>query len=159
MKQSDNFLTIIVIAIILLVLATFAVVMLSPEPEYEAENTAEAIVYNYLLALQKKDYGRALLYIGDEVPNRPADAAEMEWDIKQSSWRFDNSVDSGLTITGSRILDDSAIVTLKKTWSTAPFVGNVASTEYTMRLERQDGIWKLIDAQTHWADEWGEEND
>ena len=159
MKQRDTFLAIIVLAIIGLVVASFAVVLLSPEPEYKVENTAETAVYNYLLALQLEDYERALRYIADDVANRPADAAEMEWDTRQNSWRFDNSNDSGLTITGSRVLGDSATVTIRKTWSTSPFLGDVAATEYTIRLKQESGMWKLIDGQTHWAAEWGNEND
>ena len=150
---------IIVIGIILLVILAFAILIFGPEPEYKTENTAEAVVYNYLLALQQEDYAFALEQIAGHIPNRPADAAEMEWDISQDRWRFENRSNSELTIAGSRIVGDSASVTVSNTWSTSPLEGGVDSTEFTMRLQRQDGIWKLIDGQISWAREWGAEND
>ena len=132
--KSDKFLSVIVIAIVILVIITFALVLLSPDPEYLADDSAEAAVFNYLLALQEEDYALALEFISEEVSNRPEDAAEMEWDIKQNPWRFDPYDDPAITIADSRISGDSATVTVRKTWSEMPFFGSVNSSEFTMRL-------------------------
>lgn len=157
MKQTDRFLIVIVVAILLLVVATFVIVMLTPDPEYNKADTAEAAVFNYLLALQQEDYMRALDFISDEVSNRPEDATDLEWDIKQNSWHFDRHDDTSITIAGSHINGDSATVTVKKIWSELPILGAVNSDEYAMRLQLEEDGWKLIDGQTHWAEEWGAE--
>ena len=159
MKQNDKFLTVIVVAIVVLVIFTFALVLLSPDPEYLADDSAEAAVYNYLLALQEEDYARALDFISEEVSNRPEDVAEMEWDIRQNLWRFDPYDDPAITIADSHITGDSATVTVKKTWAEMPFLGAVNSSEFTMRLQLEDEGWKLINGQTHWAEEWGAKDD
>ena len=108
--------------------------------------------------MQEEDYARALDFIAEEVSNRPEDAAEMEWDIKQNLWRFDRNDDPAITIAGSRVTGENATVTVKKTWSELPLLGAVSSSEYTMRLSLEDDQWKLINGQTHWAESWGKDD-
>lgn len=154
MKQSDKFLIIIVVAILGLVIAAFVLVSVTPEPAYRAGETADAVVFNYLLALQKEDYEKALEYISEEVSNRPRDGADMEWDIQQNLWRFDQYDQPAITIVRSRISGDSATVTVKKTWDAGPLLGNASTSEFTMRLQQEESGWKLVDGQTHWVDDW-----
>lgn len=157
MKQADKFLITIVIAIILLVVAAFTLVLLRPPPQYREDETAEAVVHNYLIALQQGDYQRALDQISEDVPHRPQDAAEMEWDVKENQWQFDRYGDPSLIIAGSRVTDDQATVTLTETRSDSPIPGDIDSQEITMRLQLDDTGWKLIDGQAYWAYDWSDE--
>ena len=150
MKQADKFLIAIVIAIILLVVAAFTLVLLRPPPQYREDETAEAAVHNYLLALQLGDYQRALDQISEDVPHRPQDAAEMEFDVKDNEWQFDRYGDPSLIIAGSRI-------TGEETRSNSPIPGDIDSQEITMRLQLDDTSWKLIDGQAYWAYDWSDE--
>ena len=154
MKQADKFLIAIVVAIILLVVAAFALVLLRPPPQYRQDKTAEAAVHNYLLALQQGDYERALNLISEDVPHRPQDAAEMEFDVKQNEWQFDRYGNPSLIIVSSRVSGDAATVTLKETRSNSPILGDIDSQEITMRLQQEDGGWKLLDGQAYWAFDW-----
>ena len=156
MKQADKFLIAIVIAIILLVVAAFALVLLRPPPQYREDETAEATVHNYLLALQQGNYERALNQISEDVPHRPQDAAEMEFDVKDNKWQFDRYGDPSLIIAGSRITGEAATVTLKETRSNSPIPGDIDSQEITMRLQLDDTGWKLIDGQAYWAYDWSD---
>ena len=159
MKQPDKFLIAIVVAIILLVVAAFAIVLLRPQPQYRDAKSAEDVVYNYLLALQLEEYDRALELISADVQNRPQDASEMEWDVKQEKWQFERYGDPSLTIAGSNVTGDQATVSLRETRTSSPILGDVYSEEITMRLQLEDDGWKLIDGQAFWAYEWGDEQD
>lgn len=159
MKQSDKFLVAIVLVILGLVIATFVMVLIRPEPQYRPDDSAEAAVFNYILALQKEDYDRALSYLSKDVNDRPTDAADMEWDVKQNLWQFDQYEQPVITIVRSRISSDSATVTIKKTWSEDPLLGSARSSEFTMRLQLEADRWQLVDGQTHWVDDWREDHD
>jgi len=157
MKQADKFLIAIVVAIILLVVVAFTLVLLRPPPQYREDKTAEAAVHNYLLALQQGDYERALNQISEDVPHRPQDAAEMEFDVKQNEWQFDRYGNPSLIIAGSRVTGEAATVTLKETRSNSPILGDIDSQEITLRLQLEDGGWKLLDGQAYWALDWTDE--
>ena len=157
MKQNDKFLIAIVIAVILLVVAAFAFVLLRPQPEYRTDDTPEAVVYNYLLALEQGDYERALDQIAKDVHNRPDDASEMEWDVKQNNWSFNRYGNPTLTIDGSNISGKEATVILKEIRSDDPFSAGVDSSEVAMRLEQKEDGWKLIGGQAYWTYKWDNE--
>ncbi len=111
----------------------------------------------YQLALQRGDYERALDQISQDIPNRPQDASEMEWDVKQNEWQFDRFGDPSLLIADSNITGDNATVTLKETRSNSPIPGDLDSQEITMRLKLENGGWKIVDGQAYWAHDWSDE--
>jgi hypothetical protein len=154
MKQTDKFLFAIVAGIVILVVAAFAFVLLSPEPQYRTDDTPEAAVQNYLLALQQEEYERALDEISLDVPHRPLDGSGMEWDISQNSWQFERYGDPSLVISRSRISGDHATVTLAETRSYGIFPGDVSSQDVVMRLKQDDSGWKLIGGNAYWVDDW-----
>jgi hypothetical protein len=157
MRNTDKFLVAIVAGIVILVVAAFALILLRPEPQYRSDDTPDATVHNYLLALQQEEYERALSEISHDVPNRPQDGNEMEWDINQNSWQFERYGDLSLVISGSRISGDHATVTLTETRSYGIFPGDVSSQEVVMRLKLDENGWKLIGGKAYWSDDWEEE--
>jgi len=154
MRQTDKFLVAIVGGIVILVIVAFALILLRPEPQYRSDDTPESAIYNYLLALQREEYERALGEISLDVPNRPQDGSEMEWDISQDSWQFERYGDPSLVISGSRITGDHATVTLAETRSNGIFPGDVSSQEVVMRLKLEEGGWKLTGGNAYWAADW-----
>ena len=154
MRKTDKFLIAIVAGIVLLLIAAFAFVLLSPEPQYRSDDTPEATVHNYLLALQQEDFERALSELSQDVPNRPEDSSEMEWDITQYPWQFERHGDTSLIIVGSRITGEHAIVTVAETRSYGIFPGDVSTQEIVMRLKQEENGWKLIGGKSYWADDW-----
>ncbi|NCF69668.1 MAG: hypothetical protein GWP61_27285 [Chloroflexi bacterium] len=154
MRKTDKYLIAIVAGIVLLVIAAFAFVLLSPEPQYRGDDTPEATVHNYLLALQQEDFERALSELSQDVPNRPEDSSEMEWDITEYPWQFELQDDTSLIIVGSRITGERAIVTVAETRSYGIFPGDVSTQEIVMRLKQEENGWKLIGGKSYWADDW-----
>lgn len=72
MKQ-DKFLIGILAGIVLLIIVAI-VVVLARAPGSEAylnENTPKAVVHNYYLAIQRKEYEKAYAYLADDLPNKP----------------------------------------------------------------------------------------
>ncbi len=157
MKQPDKFLLAIVTVIILLVIAAFVTVLLRPQPQYRRGETAEDIVYNYLLALQQEEYERALDLIAQDVPNRPQDSTELAWAMSQDRWQFGLDSSPSREIIGSRISGDNATVTIQETHADNSPFGSSYTEEITMRLKREESGWKLSGGQRYWSYEWVEE--
>lgn len=156
MKSADRFLIVIVAGLILLIVVTFVVVMTRPGPEYRTDDSPEASVHNYLLALQEQDYGRARGYLAQSVPNRPADSGDMARAVNRASWAFREDRDVSLVVVTSRIDDDQAIVTIRETASYGPFPGDTVQTNIDMYLVRESDGWKLTDGDAFWSSEWKE---
>jgi hypothetical protein len=156
MKSTDKFLVAIVAGIVVLIVAAFVVVVTSPKPEYRTDDSPEATVHNYLLALQEQAYGRALGYLASSVPDRPADAGEMARDVSRTSWTFRENRDVSLVVASSRIDGDRAIVVVSETASYGPFPGDTVQTDIDMYLVREADVWKLTGGDAFWSCEWNE---
>ncbi|RMF02639.1 MAG: hypothetical protein D6768_07760, partial [Chloroflexi bacterium] len=85
MKQ-DKFLIGILAGIVLLVVVAVVVVLSrSPGSEaYRTDNSPEAVVYNYFLAVQRKDFEKAHGYLSDDLKNKP-DLDQFIIDMSRSS--------------------------------------------------------------------------
>ena len=105
MNSTDKFLIGIVAGIVILVVVVFLVVLFRPEPEYREEDSPESVVHNYLLALQKDDFERALSYIATNIKHAPKDSEEFIIDVNgKCSWRFnDLDRDTSLMVVSSDI--------------------------------------------------------
>src|SRR5262245_57084040 len=98
MKSTDKFLIGIVIGVIVLIGIAFAVVLLRPQPTYQAEDTPEGVAHNYLLALQQEDYARAYNYLSPSLEGYPASADEFKEDIDRQGWQFHELADGSTTL-------------------------------------------------------------
>jgi len=159
MKGTDKFLIGIVAGIILLVVVVFLVVLLRPEPEYRDEDIPEAVVHNYLLALQKCEYERALGNLSSSVVNAPKDVDEFIEDINNCSWRFRNlDGDTSLIVVSANFRGKYATVKIKQTvfYSGDVFDSNLNESIFEIRLKKQNGAWKLIDGDEYWCYCWNE---
>jgi hypothetical protein len=157
MNGSNKFLFGIVIGIVLLVIVSFSVVMLRPEPEYQPADTPEGVAHNYLLALQKQDYERAYEMLPTTF-NFPRDAVTMGEDVADNTWHFQTGGDVSLAVDDVQMLDaDTAVVTIRKT--TFYSQGIMGSDQYTetfkVTLEKENGVWKVREANDYWYDCWG----
>lgn len=157
MKTSDKYLIFIVAGILILVAAAAAVTLLRPRPTYQADDTPEGVVHNYLLALQREDYARAYGYLSPGLPGYPKDADAFTDTIQNYSWSFGAS---GSTVTfqvdPEVVTGDRATVQVQTTVFREG--GLLDSDEYTseldFRLQREGQSWKLISADRYWAWCW-----
>ncbi len=158
MQSSTKFLLGIVIGIVLLVIVTFTVVMMRPEPTYQDDTTPEGAAHNYLLAIQNGDYERAYSYI-PEAYQFPENADQMGYDIEQRTWQFDTGSDISLSVESSRMRgDEKAAVTIRKTtFHNSGLMGSSQSTRtFTLDMVLEDGVWKVSDGENFWYSNcWG----
>lgn len=147
-KSSDKFLLAIVIGILLLVGISFAVIVLMPEPSYQAEDTPEGVLYNYLLAFQRQDYERAYRYLSPTLENYPADLEEFLDAIHSNTWQFDINAEhpSSFNITSSKIVGESAMVDVEFSRYSGGglFDSDLATSTTTFRLIPVDDSWQII---------------
>jgi hypothetical protein len=157
MKQ-DKFLIGILVGIVLLVVVAVVVVLFrAPGAEaYLAENSPRAVVHNYYLALQRKDYERAYGYLADDLTNKPS--------LEQFILVVDNyggNSESALKIGEIREGETHTQVDITITTYN---VGNIFdSSRYSApdtALLRQDaaGQWHLVQfPYPYWGWEWNQE--
>lgn len=136
--KKDRFLLGILVFIVVLVVAALALYFSgSSDQDYVAEDSPEAIVHNYALALTNGDYVKAYGYLADGK-DKPT-AAEFSRFFSQ----FDPMQNAGLRIGTTDLIDDEAVVRTTVVWgSSGPFDGGYNSEESAL-LVLQEGAWKI----------------
>jgi len=161
--RGDKFFIWIVIGVVLLVVVAFIVVLARPEETYKAEDTPDSIVYNYLLAVEKGDYERALSYFSETVSYPPEDVDEFadHLDHRRCSWKFgDLDRDHSIFIEPAVITGTRARVTVQQTiyYRDVLFRGGQYQDDFQMRLKLEDNDWKLIGGDNYWCECWSEKD-
>lgn len=159
MKGPDKFLIGIVAAVALLVVVTFTVAFLRPEPTYQSDDTPEGVAHNYLLALQQEDYERAYGYLSPTIEGYPATPEAFAADIRRDSWGFDlNETSITLVVESANITGDSARASVRRTrfYQGRLFQSSQRSTKFDITLGRDesDGTWKIVEADSYWNRCW-----
>ncbi len=84
-QGTDRYLFGIAAGVVLLLVVAVAVVLLRPEPTYQADDSPEDVAHNYLLALIKADYERAYGYLSPTLDGYPESVAKFTQDIEWSA--------------------------------------------------------------------------
>ena len=160
MKGVDRFLLAIVIGLVLLVVVTFVVVLARPEPDYQAEDTPEGVVFNYLLALQNQDYERAYKYLSPSMESYPESARQFTRDVENNRWAFRLNTDVSLSVEDFTEIGDHATVQVRESrfYGGDIFDSGHSSTTFTMHLLLESGEWKIADSQSYFAWCWKNKN-
>jgi len=159
MKKTDKLLIGIVVGIVLLVVVSFAVALSKPKPTYQAEDTSEGVAFNYLFALQQKDYERAYGYLSPTLPGYPRSVEKFAENIQRYSWTFSRLEDSYTTldVESSSVAGKNVIIKIQETRFRE---GDLfSSSQYTYSFDitlRQDakGQWKIVDGDRYWLACW-----
>ena len=146
--KEDRFLTGILIGIALLVVASLAVFFLREDTQtYLPEDSPDAIVHNYILALQQEDFERAYTYLADEEgkPNYTNFLRNVITTNTDSVQVGDAEI-SGETATVALIFSNT---------NGGLFLDRYEYTE-SARLIRQDGDWKILNMSSYayWYWDW-----
>lgn len=144
--KEDRFLTGILFGIAVLVVASLSVFLLRKDANtYLPEDNPEAIVHNYIFAIQQEDYKRAYTYLAED-------------EYKPTYTDFLRDVIStnrdSVQIGKAEISDDTASVALTFTnMGGGIFFDQYEYTESAL-LMKQDGEWKLLQmSYAYWY--WG----
>ena len=159
MKKTGKLLIGIVAGIILLVAVAFAVALSKPKPTYQAEDKPEGVAFNYLFALQQKDYARAYGYLSPSLKGYPNDAEKFAKDIRDNKWSFNGLDDSNTTlaVSSSTITGNVADVKIEEThFYEGDLFSNGQYTNYFHITLRRDasGNWKIEDSDSYWVYCW-----
>jgi len=156
----DKYLLGIIVGIVLLVAATVIIVFTRPKAEYLTDESPEAIVHNYLLAIKEADYDRAYGYISSEIDVYPEDLEIFIEVVEDESWSFGEMGDSVVQVLSSRVRGDKTIVKVLETSysSGGLFDSSQYDRNFEMKLHQEKGRWKLVDGDLYWYSCWGEQN-
>lgn len=155
MKGSDKFLIGIVAGILLLIVVSVVVVLSRPKPEYRDDDSPEAVVHNYLLALRQEEYERAYGYLSPGLRGYPRDVEAFTEDVEDSySFSFGNTT---IDVQSATIRGTSAMVeVLETSFSGGDDLFNSGNYErrFDMKLSQENGEWKLVDGNRYWTSCW-----
>lgn len=159
MKDGDKFLVAIVMGVILLVGISVLVVVTRPEPAYQLDDTPEGVAHNYLLALQREEFARAHGYLSTQLPGYPSSASRFAEDVRDNSWVFRLGTDTSLAVEESRITGARAEVTVRESrfYAGGLFNSEQRMSTFTVQLHRQDGQWRITDADRYFVWCWSRE--
>lgn len=160
MKETDKFLLGIVVAIILLVVAAFAITLARPEAAYQVEDTADGVAHNYLLALQQQDYERAYGYLSPTLTSYPASADEFVRDVQNDSGSFRLDSDTTLIVEETTVSENRATVTVRESRFSGGdlFDSGVSSTTFKLQMVLAGGEWRIVDSRYYFARCWTSSN-
>ncbi len=153
MKTTDRFLVGIVLGVVLLVVVSIFLVLTRTPPSYKADDSAENVAYNYLLALQQGNYARAYGYLSPSLSGYPSSLDRFTASLRTNGYNLppgDNSV--SLEIAGSRVVV-SSLETVEVSVRRTQFSGGGLfgpgqySSLFSMQLQKENGAWKII-----WSD-------
>lgn len=151
MKQ-DRFLIGILIGIGVLIAIALAVFFTRQDKvEYATEDTPEATVHNYVLALLNKDYGKAYSYLA-ELDHKPT----YEQFFQPFAVGGLNTGRSGIKIGNAEITGDNATVDVSVAYSEGGPFAPASQNMGSARLIRQNGTWKIssLPAYDYWDFGW-----
>jgi hypothetical protein len=151
MKQ-DKFLTGILIGIgVLIVIALALFFTRKDTKQYTKDDTPEGVVYNYVLAVFKRDYEKGYSYLAD-LKNKPTYE-----EFRKSFFNGNiNPGQAGVDVGTVEINGDEAIVNLSLVYAPSdPFSGRSENTDRAL-LVKQDGKWKLsaMPSYSFWDYNW-----
>ena len=152
--KEDRFLTIILVVIALLVVASLAVFFLKQDNAvYLPEDAPENIVHNYILAVEEGNYERAYTYLA-EKENKPNYEAFKEYYLLYHN-------EAGYQVGATNIASDTASVEITiLEGSSNFFFDRYNNYVENARLLKQDGKWKIIQMPySYWSWEWYQEKE
>lgn len=161
MRNTDKYLLVGVVGILILVVVAFVVTSKQPDATYQEEDTPDGVAHNYLMALLERDYARAFGYLSATLPGGPKTMDDFVLQVSDtmSDLRADNRI--SLSIVSTNIHDDYATVTVAKTvfQGGGLFDSGQYTDQFDVQLHREGEGWKVLDADRYfrwcWKNSYG----
>lgn len=145
-----------VVGILLLLVVAFALLLSRPEPVYQADDTPEGVIHNYLMAIRRGDYERAFGYLSQSLPGYPASVERFTMDLKMYSSIDFLDARRAQEIQPAVIEKDSAQVVVVMTTYSGLFDSDQYSETFSFRLVRSDDTWLISSSPLAWPYCWEE---
>lgn len=144
MRRTIIILTIAIVAILALVVATLVLVLTRPDPTYRTDDSAEAVAYNYALALTQQDYATAYAQLSPSLPGYPATEDDFTAAIA-SDYGFDQLVGAGIVLDPRVTTATRATIAIRlSTVQPGGLFDNGLTTRVSdLELTRVDGQWRI----------------
>lgn len=137
---------------VLVLLAAGVFAVRNQQASYLTDNTPQAVVHNYLLAVQRQDAAmlHSLLLPSAQTPSVADVAAALAaGDVSLGG--------SSVQVLDSHLLGDQAVVTLRF-WQSGGLLDSGYSYDEPARLQQVDGRWYVVQMPYPlWSWNWGEE--
>jgi hypothetical protein len=155
MRNSDRFLTGIVVAIAALVVVAFAVALRQPARSYLDDAAPADVVHNYLLALELGDFERAYGYLSDSLGGRPGSVAEFREQVGDIG-EAGAMIETTFRTTSDWTTGPDAFVTVHETvyHSGGLFDSGEWESSFDVRLQLEDGQWRIVASDRYWDTCW-----
>ena len=159
MKKTDKILLGIVIGIVLLVVFSFVLALNKPQPSYMPDDSPEGAAFNYLFAMQQKNYERAYGYLSPSIKGYPRTVDVFVDDVDTFSYTFRRLYDTSTTLNveSTTITGETAHVGIQETrfYEGDLFSSGQYSYFFNMTLHMDtNGQWKIVDSDRYWLNCW-----
>jgi hypothetical protein len=156
MKDLDRGLVSIVVGIVVVAVVALVVALRVPEATYVDDSAPGGVAYNYLLAMQKKDYSQAYLYLSPTLPGYPSTVEQFVDDTTTRIWSPDDS--QSLKVEDVSVTGDRAVVTISQTsfYAGGLFESSQMTNQHTVRLGREERGWRLLSSDISWDPCWSD---
>lgn len=150
----------IVIGVVLLLIGTFAFLLLGETPEYLPDDSPDGVAHNYLLALHNEDHEKAYGYLSTDLVSFPESAFEFERNIENQSWRFRIDRSTTLSVESVDIRGNTAYVDVLETRfnQNGLFESSQYSNTFELILTLESGEWKISEGDYYFARCWSDED-
>ena len=151
--KKDRFLTGILIGMVVLVITAVGLFLLrGGEQRYLDENTPEAVVLDYVFALQNRDFQRAYQYL----PENYAAYQKPSFTEFRSYFNYEQGANTGIQVLSVEAQDGFAWVEIETVQSSGGLFGGIyRSQEFANLILDDDGKWKLFSMPyPFWGWEW-----
>ncbi len=146
--KHDRFLTGILAGIAILIVLSLALFFLrSGDTGYVDGSDPEAVLHNYVVALENEDYERAYSYVAISA-NTPSYS---EFRVSLSANRRPDQ-GNGLEIDKAQIDGDEAVVPITVVSVSGGPLANTYRSSQIATLMRQEGSWKITSMAYQWWD-------
>jgi hypothetical protein len=158
MKGPDRLLAVMVAAVIVLAVVAFVLAINQTEPTYvEPEDTPEAVVHNYLLALRLGDNERARGYLYPELEGYPQSEQEFVETVSRYRWQFPTEdTASAFDVGRSEVTGDLAVLEVEETRFTEAGLVDTGQVyeDFVVQLKRAGGAWRISHSERYWTECW-----
>jgi Tfp pilus assembly protein PilW len=150
MKQ-DRFLVGMLIGIAALVLVALAVFFTRQQESYVQEQTPEAVVHNYVLAILNRDYQKAYGYLADLKDKPTFDEFRQAFAVGHLTPQ-----ENGIKVGGADITTDGASVEVITVYTSGDPFSRGYNSPGSAQLVLQNGAWKIssMPAYNLWDFSW-----
>jgi hypothetical protein len=149
----------IVVGLLACAAVAIPVALINLRAGYRFGSDAEAVAYNYILAVERGNYARAYGYLSPNLPGYPSDVDVFRVDVRRLA---DADLDMCYYVESSSVSGRTARVSLREQlYDPCLLIGrvveNLTFSFVSVTLEDHEGDWKVANAQRNFAPCWMQE--